>query len=185
MPSPTHLVLNLPVIRRGQVGARATTWSGGHADVDGRSDAGTPVYDDATGTLTHYVVPGATPHGTYAIGAVAAVPLTTDPPYQLSGIGDIDAGALDDVTFPGDGVTKVWLGADLDLTLWVPEGGVRFTAEGSEPNVMHPCSYADIVDDGDATWLVLTTLSPGGDQMWAWDLGDLCAGSPLAPAGGA
>jgi hypothetical protein len=71
----------------------------------------------------------------------------------------------------------------LDATLWLPEVTFRFTTEGSDlPRFGPSGGYTHLVQDGDQAWLILDQGGRGGDQEWAFDLTDLCAGSPALPA---
>lgn len=55
----------------------------------------------------------------------------------------------------------------------------RFTTEGSDlPRFGPSGGNTHLVRDGDQTWLILSQGGRGGYQEWAFDLTDLCAGSP-------
>jgi hypothetical protein len=71
----------------------------------------------------------------------------------------------------GDAVT--W-----ELTVWLPEGELRFAFPGSWP----PYFSVELVDASDTTYLRVTWAYGRVGSRWAWDLHDLCAGAPPAAA---
>lgn len=67
----------------------------------------------------------------------------------------------------------------VEWVLWVPQGSLRFSTEGSGVSPVSPSGAVSIVD-GDTTWVVLRVSGRGGETRWAWDAADLCATPGLA-----
>lgn len=69
---------------------------------------------------------------------------------------------------------------DFELTLWVPDGSIRFTSGGVDTDVFTPLlGQIQIHDDGDQLWLTAELEYRTVRQRWAWDLDNLCAGADV------
>jgi hypothetical protein len=141
----------------------------GDLDADGDDDVVSPQFADDPGA------PGPDGVGIWWGGDIGSTQTDADDfvAGELQTIVPLDArSALTLITGrptePGD--------TGFELTLWVPEGSMRFTSDGAGTDVYAPL-YAQVRvhDDGDQLWLTAEIEYRSVRQRWAWDMDDLCA----------
>jgi hypothetical protein len=141
----------------------------GDLDGDGRDDV---VAEEYVGGVTPRTLVWLAADVPVAPGS-PPVPASRDLPTGLAGVVGLEGrNALllqEEEEFPTDVVR---------VSLWLPEAELRFTTEGSEPLRVMPSAYAEVYQDEDQSWLVLTASTRDATQVWAFDLDDLCAGAP-------
>lgn len=149
------------------IGVRA----GGDLDGDGRDDLVEDYSDDDTQEVRVWfsedleLTPGSGGPGTAA------------PPAHV-----VDGRLFSAVPLEGrDALLLVTLfgATEQQVALWSPGGAVTFTTEGPGIPAVVPATgnRAEVVEDGDQAWLVAHFSYRNGNQSWAWDLDDLCAGA--------
>ena len=144
----------------------------GDLDADGDDDVASPVVDDPSQPAPDGV-------GVWWGGDIG----TTQQDADIVVAGELQTvvplGARSALTLitgrpssPGD--------TGFELTLWIPEGAIRFTSDGAGTDVYAPL-YAQvrIHDDDGQLWLTAEIEYRSVRQRWAWDLDDLCAGAAL------
>lgn len=168
-PDGTHAVADVAArlfaTRPGQQAAAPQVV--GDVDADGRDDVVGQVYVDGS-TPRLLVWLGADVDITPGAGAEAAS-------YDLAGRLASVVGLAGRNALGLDTGSPTPEHPHLEVSLWVPDTALRFTTAGSEPLRVMPASFAQVVEDGDRTWLVLEASDRGGVQRWAFDLDDLCA----------
>jgi hypothetical protein len=149
------------------IGVRA----GGDLDGDGRGDLVEDYYDDDTQEVRVWfpddldLTPGSGGPGTAA------------PPSHV-----VDGRLFSPVPLEShDALLLVTLfgATEQQVTLWSPAEANTFTTEGPGIPAIVPATgnRAEVVEDGDQIWLVAQFSYRSGNQSWAWDLDDLCAGA--------
>lgn len=149
--------------------------AGGDLDGDGRGDLVEDYYDEDTQEVRVWfsddldLTPG------------SAAPGTPVPPAHV-----VDGRLFSPVPLQGrDALLLVTLfgNTEQQVTLWLPDGAITFTTDGPGVPATVPATgnRAEVVEDGDQTWLVAHFTYRSGNQSWAWDLDELCAGAPEDP----
>lgn len=144
----------------------------GDLDADGADDVASPVIDDPSQPFPDGV-------GVWWGGDIS----TTQQDSDLVVAGELQTvvslGAQSALTL----ITSRPSGPDdtgFELTLWVPDGSIRFTSDGVDTDVYVPIfGQVRIHDDGDQLWLTAESEYRTVRQRWAWDLDHLCAGADV------